>query len=353
MALNFKEIQARLLAQQEAKERSNNNSANFENVIYPFWLIPDNSVATFRFLPDGDETNDYFWLERQIIKIPFSGIKGQVSPPGKKVEVQVPCTDMWTPNSCPITAEIRPWWKDDALVPLARTYYKKKTYLFQGFVTSNPLVEDAEKAPENPIRRFIMNTEIFEIIKKIMLVTEIEHSPIDYDNGMDFYLKRTKSGQWPDYTSSSWTKPGSLSPKSRALTDVERAAIDKHGLWKLSQFLPKKPDEDHLNAIMEMFRASVDGEEYDPDRWSKFYTPNGFKGDANKNENASKPSTVVNIPTPAATSASVAAASSIMNKLNVPSSTESSSSVEKTGSAPKPVSPEDIIARLRERQSQK
>jgi hypothetical protein len=50
-------------------------------------------------------------------------------------------------------------------------------------------------------------------------------------------------------------------------------------LFNLNDFLPKKPDSETLNAIAEMFQASVDGEQYDPDRWAKFYKPFGLKTD--------------------------------------------------------------------------
>ena len=50
--------------------------------------------------------------------------------------------------------------------------------------------------------------------------------------------------------------------------------------------MPKRPDEAHLQAMVEMFQASVDGEMYDPDRWAKYYKPFGL------NENASSTTAV-------------------------------------------------------------
>jgi len=77
MALNLKDIQAKLLAQQANKDRIKNGGGfGGDNAVYPFWNNPEGSSATLRFLPDGDETNDFFWLERLIIKLPFPGVKG-------------------------------------------------------------------------------------------------------------------------------------------------------------------------------------------------------------------------------------------------------------------------------------
>ena len=47
---------------------------------------------------------------------------------------------------------------------MGRKYWKKKSYIFQGFVTQNPLNEDS--TPENPIRRFIIGPQIFNIIRR-------------------------------------------------------------------------------------------------------------------------------------------------------------------------------------------
>jgi len=351
MALTFKEIQAKLLAQQANKDRAKNGSGfGGDNAIYPFWNNPEGSSATLRFLPDGDETNDFFWLERLIIKLPFPGVKGDVT--GKPVEVQVPCTDMWKPNSCPITAEIRPWWKDKSLEDMARKYYKKKSYLFQGFVTSNPNKDDQE--PANPIRRFIINPSVFDVIKSILMDQDLENSPTDYDHGRDFYLLKTTKGGYANYASSKWAM------KERPLTDDERNAIAQHGLWNLSSFLPKKPDDAHLNAIMELFTASVNEELYDVDKWGQFYRPNGMRLDSNGSENDSSDATT-NVTTVAAPKVT---ASSILNRLpSKPAASEETSppwdepatpaATTVTADKPKMQSPDDIIAAIRRRQQQK
>ena len=348
MALSLKEIQAKLLAQQAQKERGKSGGFTGDNSIYPFWNNPEGSTATLRFLPDGDDTNDFFWVERLIIKLPFPGVKGQENS-GRPVEVQVPCTDMWKPGSCPITAEIRPWWKDPSLEDMARKYYKKKSFLFQGFVTQNPNKEDA--TPENPIRRFIINPSVFDAIKAILMRQDLENSPTDYQSGRDFYLSKTTKGGYSNYQSSSW------SMKERALAQDELEAIDKHGLYNLNQFLPKKPDDQHLNAIMEMFAASVDGEQYDADRWGQFYRPNGMRMEGNSDSATANTS-----PAPAATSSVTAA--SIMNRVapkpaapveaapwedNEPAAPAASAPADK----PKMQTPDEILAAIRRRQQGK
>jgi hypothetical protein len=82
------EIRARLTAQ-ENKNQNNGPRTQSDNAIYPHWNISEGSTATVRFLPDADETNEWgFWVERQIIKLPFNGVKGD--PNVKQITVQVP-----------------------------------------------------------------------------------------------------------------------------------------------------------------------------------------------------------------------------------------------------------------------
>jgi hypothetical protein len=261
--------------------------------------------------------------------------------------------DMWKANSCPILAETRPWWKDSSLEELARKYWKKKSYLFQGFVGQNPNPQD--QTPENPIRRFIIMPTIFDIIKTILMRQDLEYTPTDTEHGRDFYLSKTTKGGFSNYQSSSW------SMKERALSTEENAAIEKHGLFNLSQFLPKKPDETALKIIMELFHASVNEELYDLERWGEFFKPSGFKNENadNASENTSTNSTKT---TPSITAAT------IMNKVvkaakvepkvelkiddNDPPFEPNATPVSSEGKA-KMNTPEDILAAIRRRQGSK
>jgi hypothetical protein len=185
---------------------------------------------------------------------------------------------------------------------------------------------------------------------------------------MDFFLAKKKQGQWANYDDSGWIKPGSLSPRARPLSESERAAISSHGLWNLSQYMPKKPDEDHLNAIMELFTASVNEELYDVDRWGQFYRPNGMRLDNNNGDSGEATGrTTVQMPArsanPAPAPAPAVTAASILNRVaaSKPAVEESvtppweEKAAEPAAQAEKPKmqSPEDILAAIRKRQQQK
>jgi len=257
------EIRAKLAAMENKTSGSQSQSSG-DNAIYPHWNIDEGTSATLRFLPDADPNNTFFWVERQMIRLTFPGVKGGEMKP---VTVQVPCAEMYG-DTCPVLTEVRPWFKDPSLEDLGRKYWKKRSYIFQGFVTENPLNEES---PENPIRRFVISPQIFNIIKSALMDPDMENIPTDYMNGTDFRVTKTTKGQYADYSTSKWAR------KERALDETELAAIDKNGLFTLSDFLPKQPNAEELQAIAEMFQASVDGELYDPAKWGNYYKPYGVE----------------------------------------------------------------------------
>jgi hypothetical protein len=276
MANNLAAIRAKL-AEQQAK--LGNNGGNNDKTLFPHWNIEEGQSALVRFLPDADTSNDFFWIERLQIKLPFAGIKGQSD---KHVIVTVPCMEQWN-EACPVLAEVRQWFKDKSLEEVARKYWKKRSYILQGFVRENP--KDDEEV-ENPIRKFVLTPELFKLVREGIMDPEIEEMPVDFERGLDFRIKKGSKGGFPDYGTSSWAR------KETALTMEEREAIEKHGLYDLKTFLTKKPTEVELNVIRDMFKASVDGEQYDPELWATYYKPFGF----NENKSATTETVVSNKP---------------------------------------------------------
>lgn len=268
------ELRKKLLEKNNKEQQASN-----DNAIYPFWNIPENTPAYLRFLPDGDPSNDFFWVERQMIRLPFAGVKGQSSE--KEVTVQVPCMEMWN-ETCPVLTEVRPWFKDSELEDLARKYWKKRSYIFQGFVREDPLEE--KDPPENPIRRFVINPTVFKIIHDALMDPDMEEIPTDYHAGSDFKIVKTKQGQYSSYTTSNYAR------KTSPLTEDEMAAIEEYGLFNLNDFLPKKPDSKGVEIIAEMFEASYNGEVYDPDKWGQYFRPFGLNVDSSNNSNNSNAS---------------------------------------------------------------
>jgi len=332
------EIRAKLKAQ-EAKSSSNSGQQG-PNPIYPFWNIKEGESTTMRFLPDGNPDADFFWAERLMIKLPFAGIKGDTA--SRPVQVQVPCMEMYG-ESCGILQEVRGWFKDASLEDMGRKYWKKRSYVFQGFVTENPIADD--QAPENPIRRFIIGPQIFQIIKAALLDPDMEELPTDYTAGVDFRLNKTSKGGYADYGTSNWAR------RERPLSDVEMQAINTNNLFNLSDFLPKKPDATAIKVMQEMFEASVDGEAYDPDRWSNYFRPAGMQARTGDPQKAASPQAT-------ATSQSAPVAPAVTTPTEAPFAADvavAEAAIAAPVAAPAEAAPaggaSDILAMIRARQS--
>ncbi len=266
MSKTLEEIRKKLQALDTRK--SGGGQGGGDKATYAHWNIPEGTSATLRFLPDANEDNTFFWVERQLIKLPFPGIKGQDE--NKPVVVQVPCIEMWDGKmTCPILNEVRPWWKDKTLEDTARKYWCKRTYYMQGFVKQDPLNET--DSPENPIRKFIIGPQIFAIIKAALMDPDMAYSPVDFINGTDFITSKTSKGGYADYGTSKWAR------KESSLTEDQQAAIAQFGTVDLATYLPKRPTPEQLAIMFEMFQESLDGELYDPARWSQHYKPFGFE----------------------------------------------------------------------------
>jgi len=325
------EIRAKLREQEDRKGGGNNSGG--DNAIYPHWNMSEGSEAVLRFLPDKDPENVFFWKERLMIKLPFAGIKGQTD--SRPVTVNVPCMEMYG-ETCNILNEVRGWFKDKSLEDQGRKYWKKRSYIFQGFVTDNPIKDD--ETPSNPIRRFIIGPQIFQIIKGALMDPEMEDLPTDYARGVDFRIKKTSKGGYADYSTSQWSR------RERALTDEEKSAVETNGLYNLNDFLPKKPSDVEVKVMQEMFEASVDGEAYDPDRFGQYFRAPGMSaptGDPNKAATPSASKTVeeTKVETPAAQPAT-----------QEPVAQPTTTSTE-TDDKPSSERAQDILKMIRDRQS--
>ncbi len=328
------EIRAKLKEQEAGA--GGQRTGGGDNAIYPFWNMKEGEQATIRFLPDGDDSNTFFWKERLMIKLPFAGIKGETD--SRPVQVQVPCMEMYQ-ESCSILQEVRGWFKDPSLEDMGRKYWKKRSYVFQGFVTEDPLKEDS---PENPIRRFIIGPQIFQLIKAALMDPDMEELPTDYTAGVDFRLSKGTKGGYADYGASNWAR------RERPLGDAEMAAINTNGLFNLNDFLPKKPGEVELKVMQEMFEASVDGEAYDMDRFGQYFRPAGMSartGDPTKPASTSATATSQSAPTPTPTPEPVAAPAAPVAEA-APAATTAEAAPATGGDA------QDILSMIRARQSQ-
>ena len=338
MGTTLAQIRAKL---QEQENRMAGNTGGSDNTIFAHWNMPEGSTVRIRYLPDANPKNSFFWIERLLIKLPFIGTKGQAD--NKLVTVQVPCMEMWN-ETCPILTEVRTWFKDPSMEEMGRKYWKKKSYLFQGFVRENSVVDD--KQPDNPIRRFVISPQIFNLVKNAILDPELENMPTDYESGLDFNIKKTSKGGYADYSTSTWAR------KESALTQAELAAIEQYGLFNLADYLPKKPSADEVKIIREMFEASVNGELYDSERWASHFKPSGYNANG-KTASDDEEGTSTKISVPVKSVAEKVEAPKAVTPAVTPSDEDDSPFVpakSATVSAKPAQRAEDILAMIRNRQ---
>jgi len=322
----------RAALREQAEKKNGNNKPTFsggDNASYPFWDIPENSSVTLRFVPDADDDNPWFWVERQTIRLPFAGIEGGDYPTDKQVTVTVPCVDMFG-DTCPIIAATRPWWKDDAKKDEARKYYKKRSYIASGFVVASPFEE--QNPPENPIRRFVLGSSLLEKIKAGLADPDMENHPTDYLNGCDFRVRKTKKQDYNNYDTSEWAR------RARGLTEAEHIAIKQFGLYDLKTFLGSRPDADGIAMIKAMFEASVAGEPFDHASFGKHYRPFGGGGGRANSDAADAIDSAVTPPTARAAAPVVDGAETVSAPAAAPAAAGSSG-------------PQDLLAKLRARTS--
>lgn len=282
MSKDINALRAALNATKANSDETPKTRSGGDNASFPFWNIPENSTATVRFLPDADPTNEFFWVNREVIRLPFAGIVGESD---RDITVTVPSIGMFG-MKCPIIQGTRHLWNDEATKPLARLYYKKRSYIFQGFVVSAQLEE--ENIPTNPIRRFVVNKSVYDKIYDALLDPEMEDMPIDYEAGSDFLIKKTKKGEWANYDTSGFSR------RSRSLTELERSAIDEFGLHDLKEALGAVPSPDAIAALSAMLEDSLAGKPYDMASFGQFFRPYGVNQNYSQNSTNSTQNNSVN-----------------------------------------------------------
>lgn len=276
MSTRAERIRAILQAQEKPKD---NNSKNF-GAVYPFWNLKHGETATVRFIPDGDTSNTLPWVENQQINLSFPGIIGETP---RSVTFKVPCMEMYS-LADPILAHIRKekWFDDEEMKDTGSKYWKKYSYLMQGFIAEDGIGES--ETPDNPIRRFVFSKQVFNPIRSGYADPDFEEAVDDYQEGIDFTIRCEPNGQWNNYSTSGFKR------KSRSLSQPEIEAIETHGLNNLSDFRPKQPTAEESAEIYEMFEASVAGEFYDPSRWGHLpWRPRGVDANAATTPKAQAP----------------------------------------------------------------
>ena len=194
-------------------------------LFYQFWKIPDDSTAVVRFLPDLDADNSLgFLVENLQHELEINGQR-------KKV----PCLSMHGEH-CPICELSRKYY-DEKNEDMGKKFYRKKSYIGQVIIVESPIEHD-----QNQLVKLIeFGPAVFKQIQSAFQSGDLEEAPYEFRGGYNFRIKKTKSGQYASYTTSSFA------PKQ---TDLDGEIIEALELHNLADFRGKKPDLATVEALL-------------------------------------------------------------------------------------------------------
>ena len=194
-------------------------------LFYPFWKMPDDSVAVVRFLPDLDDQNNLGFLvenlQHELI------VNGQ--------RKKVPCLEMHGEH-CPICALSRKYY-DEKNEEMGKKYYRKKSYVGQIIVVESPIEHDQAAL----VKLIEFGPAVFKQIQAAFQSGDLEEAPYEFKGGYNFRIKKTKSGQYASYTTSSFA------PKQ---SDLEDEIIEALNLYQLSEYRGTKMDLATVEALL-------------------------------------------------------------------------------------------------------
>jgi hypothetical protein len=217
------------LASAFASKTSGGDGNQTWKLFFNFWKAPVDSVSTVRFLPDADEENPMGFLVENLAH--------ELTINGKREKV--PCLKMYN-EDCPICALSQKYYDEKSPEhneQLGKKYYRKKSYIGQVLVVDTPIEHD----PEQLVKLIEFGPKIFKQIQASFSSGDLEEAPFELKGGYNFRIKKSKSGEYADYGTSSF------SPKQ---SDVADDLIELMQLYDLKEYRTPKVSRDVLEAML-------------------------------------------------------------------------------------------------------
>jgi len=239
---NMKDISKAWAAQGAGNSKQNN--------YYAFYSIPDDAQARVRFLPDANPDNNLgFLIEKVSHTLLVNGEKKTVA-----------CLSQYG-DACPICKVSKEFY-DAGDKDSGKKYYKSRQYLGQVLVLEDPMVDPKVENSTGKVKLVQLGYSLFNIIKAAFEAGDLDEPPYAFVGGTDFMIKKTKKGEYADYTLSKFSRRSSD-------LDEETQAMVKPLVVDLSTLLPKKPELSFVNSLLQaaltgkIHAPSDDGEEDD------------------------------------------------------------------------------------------
>lgn len=218
------------LTEQFKKKTTSTTTGNASwKLFFNFWKAEIDTVSIVRFLPDADEENPMgFLVENLVHELVINGKKEKV-----------PCLKMYG-EDCPICNLSRDLYDEKSPNHnelLGKKYYRKQSYIGQILVLETPVEHDQDQL----VKLIDFGPKIFEQIQAAFQSGDLSESPDSLKGGYNFRIKKTKSGQYASYTSSSFA------PKE---TDVSNDVIEALTLFNLADYRTPKMSREVLETML-------------------------------------------------------------------------------------------------------
>lgn len=235
----------------EKVEKKTNKKKNFtNNNVYPHWDIEEGESATVRILPDKNEDNEEsFFVEKLEHKL---SINGQ--------DRRIPCIKMWD-EKCPICALSAKYYKTEGdKSERGKYYYFKRTNLMKALILKDPIAyETADETAVGQVKTLQLTYQLMNLINAALASddeeTMLEALPWDLEQGYNFVIKKTKQGDYDNYSTGS-----GFSTKVSAIPEKYLEAVEE-GMVDLTTLLPANPGLDAVQKLLEQHLGMGDEEE--------------------------------------------------------------------------------------------
>lgn len=209
----------------EKKGTSTQSSNQQWKLFFPFWKAPTDSTTTIRFLPDLDEDNTLGFL--------VENMQHELHVNGKRENVA--CLQMFG-ESCPICDLSRKCY-DEGDEDTGKKYYRKKSYIGQVIVIESPIEHDQTQL----VKLIDFGPAVFKQIQSAFQSGDLEEAPYELKGGYNFRIKKTTSGQYASYNTSSFA------PKQ---TDLDDELIASLNLFNLADYRTERLPRETVEAML-------------------------------------------------------------------------------------------------------
>lgn len=216
---------------EQFKQKTNEGGGGDQNwrAFFPFWKADMDTVSVVRFLPDADEENPMgFLVENHSHELTVNGKREKV-----------PCLKMYG-EECPVCQLSQKYYDEkspDHNETLGKKYYRKKSYIGQVLVMETSIPHDQEQL----VKLIDFGPAVFKAIQAAFQSGDLEEAPSELKGGYNFRIKKTKSGEYASYTTSSFA------PKA---SDVGDDVIEQLNLYDLKEYRTAKMSRDVLEAML-------------------------------------------------------------------------------------------------------